>query len=190
MKKSLTCLMTFLGMFCLQSPAITQEYPGCFIIDSSGNYRNFPELCPSVNFDPTVLPIGGNSSGVFQVQIKSSEGGTPVVDVTFNGSQTFEMLFDTGATGTLITSEMAQALNVESQGTATVIIADGSQVEVDIGVVKSVQVGNLMVGEIPVGIAPAGAEQGLKNRGLLGQNVYGNYDLTIKQDVIEFRPRS
>jgi hypothetical protein len=190
MKKTLTSLMTFLGIICLPTPAIPQEYPGCFVIDSSGNYRNLPGLCPSVNFDPSVLPVGGNVSGVFQVTIKSSEGGTPVVDVTFNGSQTFEMLFDTGATGTLITSEMAQALNLESQGTAIVTIADGSQVEVNIGVVQSVQVGNLMVGEIPVGIAAPGAEEGLKNRGLLGQDVYGNYDITIKQDVIEFRPRS
>lgn len=191
MKKYLTSLMTFWGVILLQTPVISQEYSGCFVIDSSGNYRNLPQLCPnSVNFEPNVLPLGGNSSELFQVRIKTREGGTPVVDVTFNGSQTFEMLFDTGATGTLITSEMGQALGIQPQGKATATIADGSQIEVDIGLINSVQVGNLMVGEIPVGIAPPGAEQGLRNRGLLGQDVYGTYDITIKQDVIEFRARS
>ena len=192
MQKRIAGSIAFLGILFLQPTAIPQEYPGCFVIDSSGNYRNLPQLCPNVNLDPDGVPTGSGSTqaGVFQVPIKSREGGTPVVDVTFNGNQTFEMLFDTGATSTLITTTMAEALNVEAQGTATATIADGSQVEVGVGVVQSVQVGNLMAGEIAVGIAPPGAEEGLGNRGLLGQNVYGSYDYTVKQDVIEFRQPS
>jgi aspartyl protease family protein len=194
MKKTIAGFITCLGIIFLQSPVIPQEHPGCFVVDSNGNYRSLPQLCPTVTFDPNAPTgaggTGGGQAGVLQVPIKSSEGGTPVVDVTFDGSQTFEMLFDTGATGTLITEPMAKALNIQSQGTATVTIADGSQIEVDLGVVKSVKVGNLMVGELIVGIAPAGAEKGLDNRGLLGQDVYGNYDITIKKDVIEFKPRS
>lgn len=192
MQKQIAGSIVFLGIFFLQPTAIPQEHPGCFVIDSSGNYRDLPQLCPSVTLDSDGLPTGSGSTqaGVFQVPIKSREGGTPVVDVTFNGSQTFEMLFDTGATGTLITTPMAEALNVEVQGTAIATIADGSQVEVDVGVVRSVQVGNLMVGEIPVSIVPPGAEVGLRNRGLLGQDVYGSYDYTVKQDVIEFRQPS
>jgi predicted aspartyl protease len=194
MKKQIAGLIAGLGIMFAPSPVIPQEHPGCFVVDSNGNYRNLPELCPNVTFDPNV-PTGGGAtgagqSGVFQVPIKSSEGGTPVVDVTFDGSQTFEMLFDTGATSTLITSEMAKALKLQTQGTATATIADGSQIQVNLGVVKSIQVGTLRVGEIIVGIAPEGAEKGLRNRGLLGQDVYGSYDITIKKDAIEFKPRS
>lgn len=195
MKKQIAGSIAFLAIVFLQPTAITQEYSGCFVIDSSGNYRQLPQLCPNVNLDPNGLPIppgeaGESQAGVLQVTIKSREGGTPVVDVIFNGSTTFEMLFDTGATGTLITTEMANALNVEVQGTTIATIADGSQVEVDVGVVKSVQVGNLTVGEIRVGIAPPGAEEGLRGRGLLGQDVYGNYEYSVKQDKIEFREHS
>ncbi len=194
MKKSIAFFITFLGIIFQQIPVIPQEHPGCFVVDSNGNYRSLPQLCPQVTFDPND-PTGqsgteGGQAGVLQVPIKSSEGGTPVVDVTFDGSQTFEMLFDTGATGTLITEPMAKALKIQPQGTATVTVADGSQIEVSLGVVKSVKVGNLIRGELIVGIAPAGAEKGLRNRGLLGQDVYGNYDITIKKDVIEFKPRS
>ncbi len=194
MKKKMVFWLTCLGIIWLQRPVIPQEHPGCFVIDANGRYRNLPQLCPEVTFDPNAPAgaggTGGGQAGVLQVPIKSNEGGTPVVDVTFDGSQTFEMLFDTGATGTLITEPMAKALKLQSQGTATVTIADGSEIEVNLGVVKSVKVGNLIRGELIVGIAPAGAEKGLRNRGLLGQDVYGNYDITIKKDVIEFKPRS
>ena len=191
MKKQIAGVLTFLGIIVLQPTGITQEYPGCFVIDSSGTYRNLAQVCPSsTTFDPNVVPTAPAGTpevqaGALQVPIKRTEGGTPVVDVIFNGTETFEMLFDTGATGTLITSEMANALNIEPQGTATVTIADGSQVEVDVGVVQSVQVGTLRVGEILVAIAPPALEIGL-----LGQDIYGNFDYTVKQDAIEFQPRS
>lgn len=194
MKKRIAGWLTFLSIIWLQSPVIPQEHPGCFVIDANGRHRNLPQLCPQVTFDPNAPAnageTGGGQGGVLQVPIKTREGGTPVVEVTYNGSKTFEMLFDTGATGTLITEPMAKALNIQPQGTATVTIADGSQIPVNLGLVESIKVGNLMVGKMVVGIAPQGAEKGLRNRGLLGQDVYGGYDIIIKQNVIEFKPRS
>ncbi|MHC5830812.1 MAG: retroviral-like aspartic protease family protein, partial [Nostoc sp.] len=46
---------------------------------------------------------------VFTAPIKRRIGGTPIVEVTFNGQQKFEMIVDTGASGTVITQEMADA---------------------------------------------------------------------------------
>ncbi|GGA34352.1 TIGR02281 family clan AA aspartic protease [Okeania sp. KiyG1] len=114
-----------------------------------------------------------------------SYGGTPVIDVTFNGNQTYEMILDTGASSTLITQEMATALNILPFGQGTFTLADGKSVELGVAIVGSVSAGGLTINQLKVAIAP---EE--KERGLLGQNFFGNYDMTIKENVVELRARS
>lgn len=134
---------------------------------------------------PAAPPEVVASSGVFQVAIKSRKGGTPVVDVTFNGSQQFEMIVDTGASGTVITQQMAAALRVAPIGTATANTASDRNVEFFIGRVNSIAVGGAVVNNVPVAIAPTAN----LDIGLLGQDFFSNYDVTIKRDVVEFRTR-
>ncbi|NJL49692.1 MAG: hypothetical protein HC929_22485, partial [Leptolyngbyaceae cyanobacterium SM2_5_2] len=65
---------------------------------------------------------------VAQIPIQERRGGTPVVAVTLQGqtgSKTFPMLFDTGATGTLITAAMAQEIGVVVVGETQVKLTDG-----------------------------------------------------------------
>jgi aspartyl protease family protein len=117
-----------------------------------------------------------------QARIKRREAGIPVIDVTFNGGQRFEMLVDTGASGTAITPQMAQALGVTSEGTASFSTA-GGVVESPIGRVSSIAAGGVVVENVPVSI------NGFLEIGLLGQDFFGSYDVIIKQNTIEFRPR-
>ncbi len=167
--------------------AIAQEHPECFIIDGAGNRRDltisvcrlFPEeLSEEVSTSSTV-------AGIYQIPIKSRRGGSPVIDVTFNGDQTYEMVLDTGASSTLITQEMAEALKVIPFNQGTFTLADGKDVELGVGIVSSISAGGLTFNQFNVAIAPADQELGL-----LGQNFFGNYDLTIKEDVVELRARS
>jgi predicted aspartyl protease len=130
-------------------------------------------------------PILAPTSGVFQVAIKARHGGTPVVDVTFNGSTQFEMIVDTGASGTVITQQMAAVLGVVPIGKATANTASDRNVEFSIGNVNSIEVGGAVVNNVPVAIALATS----LDLGLLGQDFFSNYDVTIKRDVVEFRPR-
>ncbi|MFB2923424.1 tetratricopeptide repeat protein [Aerosakkonema funiforme] len=118
---------------------------------------------------------------LFQVKIKRREGGTPIIDVLFNNRHTFEMLLDTGASHTTITPQMAATLNVVTVGIERAVIANGQLIESLMGNVGSIDVGGIVVHNllIAIGAIP-----------LLGQNFFGNYDLTIKQDVVEFRVRS
>lgn len=134
---------------------------------------------------PAAPPEVVASSGVFQVAIKSRKGGTPVVDVIFNGSQQFEMIIDTGASGTVITQQMAAALRVAPIGTATANTASDRNVEFFIGRVNSIAVGGAVVNNVPVAIAPTAN----LDIGLLGQDFFSNYDVTIKRHVVEFRTR-
>lgn len=120
---------------------------------------------------------------VFQAKIKRRAGGTPVIDVVFNGNKTFEMILDTGASGTLISQRMATALGVRPVRTVKAGIADGSVVEFPIGLVRSIRVGGAVIQNVEVAIAKQ------MPIGLLGHDFFGNYDVTIKKDVVEFYVR-
>ena len=121
----------------------------------------------------------------FRAPIKRRIGGTPIIDVTFNGQQRFEMIVDTGASGTVITQRMANLLGVTTVGKAKANTASAVAVEFPIGYVDSMEAGGVKVKQVAVAIA--GEE--LQN-GLLGHDFFGNYDITIKSNVVEFRPRS
>ncbi|MEG3860590.1 retropepsin-like aspartic protease family protein [Microcoleus sp. herbarium12] len=132
---------------------------------------------------PANQPASGGNQKVFQAKIKRRAGGTPVIDVVFNGNKTFEMIVDTGASGTLITQRMATALGVRQVGTGRAGIADGSVVEFPIGLVRSIRVGGAAIQNVEVAISKQ------MEIGLLGHDFFGNYDVKIKKDVVEFYVR-
>ncbi|MDM9379385.1 retropepsin-like aspartic protease [Chlorogloeopsis sp. ULAP01] len=122
---------------------------------------------------------------VFVAPIKRRVGGTPIIEVTFNGEQQFEMIVDTGASGTVITQPMAAALGVVPVGKAKANTASAKAVEFPVGYVNSIEAGGITVTK--VGVAIAGSEL---ETGLLGHDFFGDYEITIKRDVVEFRPPS
>ncbi len=181
-KLSLTLLLT--GVLLSVIPVKAQEYPGCFIRERSGDVVNLTQsVC---GLFPTSTPLSANPTtpGIFQIPIKRREGGIPVIDVNFNGKNTFEMLLDTGASGVVITSAMATALAVQPHGNLPVNTASDQVINQQVGRVNSIDVGGLQIRDVEVSISP------VLEIGLLGQGFFGNYDITIKQDVIEFRSRA
>lgn len=116
---------------------------------------------------------------VANIPIVRRDRGIPVVSTTLagnRGSQRFTMLFDTGASGTLITPAMANAIGVVIVGETTVEIADGSRVAMPIGYIDSIEVGGLVKEGVLVGIGG--------NVALLGQDFYGEYGVGISQHMI------
>ncbi|MEL6463164.1 MAG: retropepsin-like aspartic protease, partial [Cyanobacteria bacterium J06621_15] len=89
----------------------------------------------------------------------------------------------TGASGTLITQSMANALQLKPSGTLRASIADGSIIDLKTSQVKSIGVGGAMVNNVRVAIAPR-AEVGL-----LGHDFFSNYDVKIKENTVEFYRR-
>jgi predicted aspartyl protease len=102
-----------------------------------------------------------------------------VIDVTFNG-RTFEMVLDTGASSTLITRDMANALKLKPIGYREVVIADGSTVRMAVSTVQSVSTGGANIKNLQVTIADKA------DVGLLGHDFFGRYDVKIKRNVVEF----
>lgn len=171
--------------------AIAQEYPGCFLIDDSGNKTDltqsvcglFPEELPA-----EVSTAKTTAAGVYQIPIiRRTNGaeGSPVVKVTFNGNQTYEMVFDTGATNTIITQEMADSLKVLPFQKGMFKVADGRDVELGIGLVGSISAGGLTFNQFTVAISPPDQKVAL-----LGQDFFGKYDMSITEKVVELRARS
>jgi predicted aspartyl protease len=107
-----------------------------------------------------------------------------VIAVTFNGNQTYEMILDTGASGTLITSAMASSLGIRSVGQTSVDTASAQGVSFSLGYVDSMDVGGAVAHNVLV--AMGGPELSL---GLLGHDFFGNYDIVIRETEVEFRER-
>lgn len=193
MKRYSTVLMAIVGLALIPGSATGQEYEGCFLVDAKGRLIELEGLCPQSTTPPQAaadslppvpgIPSANIGDGIVRVPIKYRVGGTPVVDVKFNGAQTFEMLVDTGATGTVITPAMATALGVDESGTAIVSTASQRDVEMSLGIIQSIDVGGLTIRNVEVGISDA------LDLGLLGQDLLAQYDITIRNDVIEFHTR-
>lgn len=190
MKNILGTLVLVAGITLVPLTSRSQEYPGCFMVNAYGQRVSLGHICGE---DSTPTPASSDgtqanaqakatASGVFSLPIKRRESGIPVVEVTFNGNQNFEMLFDTGASGTTINPKMAENLNIQIERSIPLATAGGT-VEAGVGKVASLQAGDLVVKDVAIVVSPAVPV------GLLGQNFFGGHDVTIKEDSIELRSR-
>lgn len=155
--------------------AIADDPGGCYMVTSSGKTVGLERLCGNI--------AAPSDDRVFRVSIKRRFGGTPVIDVTFNDKKTFEMIVDTGASGTIITQSMANTLKLQTTGTMQAQIADGSEVEFPTSKVKSIAAGGVTANNLQVAIAPKASI------GLLGHDFFGNYDIKILEREVEFHHR-
>jgi predicted aspartyl protease len=126
--------------------------------------------------------LGDVNPSFFSIPIKGRRNGTPIIGVNFNNQRKFEMLFDTGATITLIPQSIAFSLQLKPQGSTIVTVADGAGVEVYKTTLKSLEIDGHIKRNMSVVVAPPAMEEGL-----LGQDFYEGYEILIKQDIIEFR---
>jgi len=157
---------------------------------SNRNSPNVPNPAPSIattarsSSVAVAQPPASESQSTFYAPIVRREGNTPVIRVTFNGEQAFDMIVDTGASGTLITRQQAQTLGVAPVATAMVDTASQQGVRVPLGFVNSIEVNGAIATNVLVAIA--GSQLGT---GLLGHDFFGNYDVTIRETEVEFRER-
>jgi len=126
-------------------------------------------------------PVNTNPE-FFSIPIKKRDKNRPVVELTFNDKYKSDLVFDTGATTTLITQSMATKLKLSLAGITQVGLADGSVTSLPLAFVESQKVNGYTKTDVIVAVAPPG-----KNIGLLGQDFYQGYNVTIKEKVIEFR---
>ncbi|MBE9142451.1 retropepsin-like aspartic protease family protein [Planktothrix mougeotii] len=171
--------------FILSDPlgAIAQEYPGCFMKTKTGQMLSLNQVCifPQTDAKTAISPLA--TPGIYQAKIVRRDGGIPVIQVVFNGQQPFEMMVDTGASGTVITPLMAELLGVIPSGRGKADTPSQKNVEFDLGTIQKLEVAGAIKNNLTVAIAPT------LDVGLLGQDFFGEYDVTIKADIVEFRAR-
>ncbi|MEM8718218.1 MAG: retropepsin-like aspartic protease [Cyanobacteria bacterium P01_G01_bin.39] len=170
-----------------------QSGSSCFMLDGNGNPIDLSHLCQNSNstrrsnrrFSPSVQSTNKypQKTGVQIVQIKSRRSGIPVIDVKFNEKYVFEMMLDTGASGVVITQQMANKLQVNHTDYVWVSTPSSNYFRMPTGHVYSIGVGKLKQKSPRVITSPS------LDMGLLGQSFFGNYDITIKSDTVEFRAR-
>jgi clan AA aspartic protease (TIGR02281 family) len=135
---------------------------------------------PKVVDSPQIATLP--QSDMFSIPIAQKLGGIPVIEVSFN-SQKVLMLLDTGASRTLITKSIAQKLQLQSTGMATAKTANGTAT-FSTATIDKIKFGNGEMNDVMVAVG-----QNDLPYGLLGHDVYDGYDITIKENSIEFRKR-
>lgn len=120
----------------------------------------------------------------YEAPIVRRSGGTPVIQVRFNNQYTIEMIVDTGASGTVLTQQVAQTLGIQPIGETNMATASAQNVPFLLGRVNSMEVNGASLENAVVAIAGPDLETGL-----LGNDFFSDYDVTVKSDVVEFRER-
>ena len=157
-----------------------QSADGCYMEDVNGQTIDLSSLCGGGSSGPANIITNKNN---FQIRIKRRESGIPVIEVTFNGKKSYDMLLDTGASGTVLTLRMAQDLDLTPEGYVMVQTPSSNATPFPITRVDSIKVGSAIQRNVEVAVSPT------LPIGLLGQDFFGSYDITIRKNVIEFQRR-
>ena len=130
------------------------------------------------NSNMAAAPVTEPRRGIYRAAIKYYSSGIPVVDVTFNDRERFEMMVDTGASATMITESMAQRLRVKTVGSVEAMTPSG-KTQFNVGYIDSMVVGGGSLQSFPVAIGPVA---------LLGHDFFGDCNISIKRDqnIVEF----
>jgi clan AA aspartic protease (TIGR02281 family) len=135
---------------------------------------------PKVVDSPQIATLP--QSDMFSIPISQKLGGIPVIEVNFNNQKVL-MLLDTGASRTLITKSIAQKLQLQTTGMATAKTANGTAT-FSTATIDKIKFGSGERNDVMVAVG-----QNDLPYGLLGHDVYDGYDITIKENSIEFRKR-
>ncbi len=190
MKKIFNLLLLSMSLTAIPTIAQAQNEEACFMLDANGNPMDLSYICQS-NYNSGSSRSSGISAaskttyqpGVYTVPIKRRHGGVPVIDVKFNDKYVFEMMLDTGATVTALTKPMAHTLKIKPEGSVPIQTPSDELIYLPWSKVRSIKTAGIVSKNTDIIISPS------LPLGLLGQNFFGIYDVTIKQDVIEFRER-
>ena len=188
MKKIFNSLLLSISLTSI--PAVAQSGNVCFMLDANGNPLDLSYICQSNSNSSSSQNSGVSAasktiyrSGVYTVPIKRRHGGVPVIDVKFNDEYIFEMMLDTGATVTALTKPMAQTLKLKTEGSVPVQTPSDELIYLPWSKVSSIKTAGIIRKNTNIIISPS------LPIGLLGQNFFSIYDVTIKKDVIEFQER-
>ena len=128
---------------------------------------------------------------VTAVSVRNNQVRVPVTLCYRNNTVEAQLVLDTGATTTMITSELADRLGIRSSNTEAALagIADGSVVQTYWTRLDYISVGPKLVSNPKVTIMPSRGPVTIFGDGLLGMNFLGEfrYHLDMNNQTIEWQ---
>ena len=138
------------------------------------------KLGPSPEFVANMAALkkwrGDVSSDIIEIK---NDNNRLVVEVTFNGTLTRDMVLDSGASIVSLTADLAKQLNMvptEKDQTIHIVMADGKQVDAKLMTLKSVRVGQFTVVDVECAVLPASL---VAAEPLLGMTYLNNFVFKI-----------
>jgi clan AA aspartic protease (TIGR02281 family) len=149
------------------------------------NFKAKPSAAPlaqQISLNDGAAPVE-NSRRSFSIPIIKKLEGVPIIEVTINGQERFQMMLDTGASRTLLTKGARQKLGLQPIGSTAAKTANGTA-DFETVAIDSIQFGEGVASNLSVAVA-----NDSMNYGLLGHDVYQGYDITLREDSVLFEKR-
>ena len=147
---------------------------------NQGNWQKHQQVVEAVRRLRKQSRTSTSSDKSTVVKIKSYENHMPVVEVLFDGIETFDVVIDRNATHSIVTQQMANQLNLELVSYRYVYLADGTPMELPIGRLRSVVVGAVIITDVYVAVAPDKATV------VLGKDCFSAYSVRISGNEMTF----
>jgi clan AA aspartic protease (TIGR02281 family) len=152
------------------------------IADLSASSKGRQKVEPSEKFQKVVRWLervrGKVQSETFTLR---RGGGVDHLAVVLNGKGPVSMVFDTGAGPTSLPAKMAADLGLRFTGkTVPCRVADGSEIEAKVAIIRSVRVGQLEIKNVECAVMPPGQREAPP---LLGQSFLRNFDYKYTQQT-------
>jgi clan AA aspartic protease (TIGR02281 family) len=110
----------------------------------------------------------------------STSNGHMVVPVLLNESRNTALLFDTGASITILSTELAQSLGLKAAAGKTIRLKTvAADVKAKVAKLDSITVGGLSRSDFPVAVVDLDLDKSGRFDGILGMDFLGNYTIRI-----------
>jgi clan AA aspartic protease (TIGR02281 family) len=110
----------------------------------------------------------------------STRNGHMVVPVLLNESRNSSLLFDTGASITVLSTDLARSLGLRSATGRTIRLKTvAADVQAKVARLDSITVGGLSRSDFPVAVVDLGIDKSGRFDGILGMDFLGNYTIRI-----------
>jgi clan AA aspartic protease (TIGR02281 family) len=110
----------------------------------------------------------------------STSNGNMVVPVLLNESRNTTLLFDTGASITILSTDLARSLGLRAQAGRTIRLKTvAADVKAKVAKLDSITVGGLSRSDFPVAVVDLDLDKSGRFDGILGMDFLGNYTIRI-----------
>jgi tetratricopeptide (TPR) repeat protein len=150
---------------------------------NAGNWPKHQQMQQRLAALQNPKPAGDSAGAAIAAPIKTRAAGHPVIEVTINDRYRFDMVLDASCGITIITPDIARTAGIIPGEKRWCYTNDGGMVELPMGQIPAIAVGEAVQTQLTVAIAIQAGEP------VLGQDFLSHYDVQILSDRVELHPK-